>query len=252
MFGKLAQIFGKKEASLHSLAIGNELAVDIHSHFIPGIDDGSPDMETTIALLEAMVNLGYKKVITTPHVMSDFYRNTSDIIKKGCDGIRAELARQNIALEIDCAAEYNVDIDFHPKIKKKELLTFGDNYVLFELPFISEPPNLNDVIFEMQLSGYKPVLAHPERYGFWHFDFEKYQTLVDKGVLLQLNINSLTGHYSPQVKKIANKLIDLNMISFLGSDCHHMGHINLMHQASKLEVVHQISTGDKLLNKTLL
>lgn len=236
---------------LQPLAFGEDLVVDIHSHFIPGIDDGSPDMETTIALLESMVERGYKKVITTPHVMSDYYRNTPEIIRKGCDDVREELQKRNIPLEIDCAAEYNLDIDFQPKIKRKELLTFGDNYVLFEMPFISEPPNLGEAIFEMQLAGYKPVLAHPERYAFWHMDFEKYQTMVDKSVLLQLNINSLTGHYSPQVKKVAQKLIDNNMISFLGSDCHHQGHINLMHHASKMEVVHQMVKGDKLLNKSL-
>jgi len=104
----------------------------------------------------------------------------------------------------------------------------------------------------MQLAGYKPVLAHPERYAFWHMDFEKYQTMVDKNVLMQLNINSLTGHYSPQVKKIAQKLLANDMISFFGSDCHHAGHINLMHQASRQEVVHQTLKDNKLLNQSLL
>ncbi|MDP4664241.1 MAG: histidinol phosphatase [Salibacteraceae bacterium] len=252
MFGKLAKIFGVKEKLLEPLALGEYLKVDIHSHFIPGIDDGSPDMETTLELLRGIESMGYKKVITTPHVMSDYYRNSSDTIKKGRDDVREAIAKAGIKLEIDCAAEYNLDSEFQPKIKAKDLLTFGDNYVLFELPFISEPPNLSEAIFEMQLAGYKPVLAHPERYAFWHMDFEKYQTMVDKSVLMQLNINSLTGHYSPQVKKIAQKLIANNMISFFGSDCHHAGHINLMHQASRQEVVHQILKDNKLMNQSLL
>jgi protein-tyrosine phosphatase len=252
MFGKLGKIFGKKEKLLEPISMGDYLKVDLHSHFIPGIDDGSPDMETTLEMLRGMEEHGYKKVITTPHVMSDYYRNSSDTIKRGCDDIREAIAKTDIKLEIDCAAEYNLDSEFHPKVKSKDLLTFGDNYVLFELPFISAPPNIKEVIFDLQIGGYKPVLAHPERYSFWHMNFEEYESLFDKGVYLQLNINSLTGHYSPQVQKIAQKLLDKKMISFLGSDCHHLGHINLMHQASKKEVVHQILNQDEFLNPSLL
>lgn len=252
MFGKLGKIFSKKEKLLEPISLGDHLKVDLHSHFIPGIDDGSPDMEATLEMLRGMEEHGYKKVITTPHVMSDYYRNSSDTIRRGRDDIREALARTDIKLEIDCAAEYNLDSEFHPKVKSKDLLTFGDNYVLFELPFISAPPNIKEVVFDLQIAGFKPVLAHPERYAFWHLNFEEYESLVDRGVLLQLNINSLTGHYSPQVRKIAKQLLEKKLISFLGSDCHHMGHINLMHQASKQEVVHQILNQDEFLNSSLL
>lgn len=250
MFGKLSQIFGKKERLLEPLDMGR-LHTDVHSHFIPGIDDGADSMETSLELLRGMAELGYKKVITTPHVMSDYYRNTSDMIRKGCDELREAVQEAGIALEIDCAAEYYLDMEFMQLIKQKDILTFGDKHVLFELPFLSEPPNVADAVFELQMAGYKPVLAHPERYAYWHLEFEKYQTMLDKGVILQLNINSLTGHYSPEVKKVAQRLINDEMIQLLGSDCHHTGHIGLFQHAVRTEYLHQAVDQGKLLNPSL-
>lgn len=250
MFGNIAQIFRRKEKSSDPADLGL-LLVDVHSHFIPGIDDGASSMEISLELLSAMASFGYQKVITTPHVMSDYYRNTSDIIRNGCEQVREAAHHAGIDIRIECAAEYYLEADFMEKIRKKELLTFGDGYVLFELPFLNEPPNTKEAIFEMLMAGYKPVLAHPERYVYWHHAFEKYEEMCDKGVLLQLNINSLTGHYSPQVKKISERLIDLGVISFVGSDCHHVGHINLMKRAAQLPMLHRLINSGSLLNKTL-
>src|ERR1051326_7637283 len=204
------------------------LKCDIHSHFIPGIDDGSRSIEDSLQMISAFAELGYKKVITTPHIMSDFYRNTPENILSGLERVRAALKENNIPVEIDAAAEYYIDFDFEEKLNKGRLLTFGKNYVLVEISFINPPENLNDIFFKIHTTGYKPVLAHPERYNFWHNDFEKYQDVIEKGALLQMNINSLTGHYSASTKKIAERLIENNMISFLGSDCHNMGHVDLL------------------------
>ena len=250
MFGKIKDIFSAKERVMGPIDF-KRIKTDVHSHFIPGIDDGAPDMDHSMELISAMSEMGYSKVITTPHVMSDFYRNTPDMIRSGLDAVREELVKRQGNIEIDCAAENYLDAELMDKVKKKELLTFGDNYVLFELPFISEPPNTTDIIFEMQLAGYKPVLAHPERYAFYHRQFEKYTEYADKGVLLQLNMNSLTGHYSPEVKKIAERMVDENLISLIGSDCHHYGHIQLLEQASKGEAMHKLLDSGKLINTSL-
>ena len=198
-----------------------------------------------------MIQLGYRKVITTPHVMMDFYKNTSDGIIKGLDNIREKVLKQGLTIDIEAAAEYYCDDFFMEMIKKKDLLTFGDNYVLFELPFTSEPRMMKDCIFDMQMAGYKPVLAHPERYSFWYHDFEKYIDLIDRGVKLQLNINSLSGQYPPDTKKMAEKLVAKGMISFLGSDCHNMNHIAMTHEAIKEEAIHQVLASGNLLNNTL-
>lgn len=225
------------------------LKTDIHSHFIPGIDDGSPDMETTISLIKEMQGLGFKKVITTPHVMSDFYKNSSDIILKGLADIRSELKFQNINMEIEAAAEYYIDYDFEQKIGKEKFLTFGGNYILVELSFMEAPKNLFDIIFKLQLEGYKVVLAHPERYAF--FTMDDYEELVNRGVFLQINWLSIIGYYSPQIEQKTKDLITADMVSFIGSDCHNMNHAELYKKCQYKKVWHDLNNSYKLLNNTL-
>ena len=238
----------KKEQELAPLDF-SVLRTDIHSHFIPGIDDGSPDMETSILLIKKMQELGYSKVITTPHVMSDFYKNSSEIILKGLADIRSELKLQNINMDIAAAAEYYIDYDFERKIGKETFLTFGDNYILVELSFMEAPRNLFDIIFKLQLEGYKVVLAHPERYHY--FERKDYEDLVSRGVLLQINWLSLIGYYSPQIKNKTEDLIAQNMVSFVGTDCHNMQHAELYKKCQNKQAWHDLYNSGKLLNSAL-
>jgi tyrosine-protein phosphatase YwqE len=240
--------FSKKEEELESLDF-SILKTDIHSHFIPGIDDGSPDMETTISLIKEMQQLGFKKVITSPHVMSDFYQNTSETILSGLNKVRSELKAQSIPIEIEAAAEYYIDFEFEQKIGKEKFLTFGGNYILVELSFIEEPRNLFDIIFKLQLEGYKVVLAHPERYAYHRM--EDYNELKNRGVLLQMNLLSLIGYYSPQVQKKTEKLIEDNLVSFVGTDCHNMHHAELYEKCHTKKAWHDLVNSNMLLNNTL-
>ena len=137
----------KKEEDLAPLDF-SILKTDIHSHFIPGIDDGAPDLETSMLLIKKMQQLGYQKVITSPHVMSDFYQNSSETILSGLTEVRTELKAQNINMDIDAAAEYYIDYEFEQKIGKEKFLTFGDNYLLVELSFMEAPKTLLDIIFK--------------------------------------------------------------------------------------------------------
>lgn len=248
--GFLSNIFSKKKEILPPADL-SVLGVDVHSHLIPGIDDGAQTIEDSLELLQSFIQLGYKKVITTPHIMSDFYKNTPEIILSGLEKVRAAIKKQGLIIEIDAAAEYNLDADFEPLIQQKKLLTFGDNYVLFELPFFQEPPMLNDIIWKLKSQGYQPVLAHAERYTFWHKSFDKIEEIRDRGVAIQLNINSLTGHYGPEVKKVGEWMIDQNLVDLVGSDCHNMNHIGLLNQARQLPYVHKIIANDRLINKKL-
>jgi tyrosine-protein phosphatase YwqE len=243
--------FFKKTTRLETPVDLSTLGCDIHSHFIPGIDDGAKTIEDSVQMITELHKMGYKKVITTPHIMSDYYRNTPEIILGGLDKVRAALKEANIPIEVNAASEYYLDYDFERKLDEEKLLTFGDNHLLFEISYMNPPDNLMHVIFKMQLHGYKPVLAHPERYNFWHTDFKKYETFIDKGVLLQMNINSLTGYYSISTKKIAEQMIDKNMISFLGTDCHHIGHIDLIKNVVYEKHLLKLIESETLLNKTL-
>lgn len=246
-----SKVFGKSTKSSTPVDL-SVLKCDVHSHFIPGIDDGAQTMEDSVALIREFYNLGYKKVITTPHILADAYRNTPEIIAGGLEKVRVALKTEGIPIQIEAAAEYYIDFDFSRKLEQEKLLTFGDNYLLFEVSYVNAPDNLEQVIFKLQTNGYKPVLAHPERYLFWSHNFEKYVQLKEKGLLFQLNINSLTGCYSAETKKIALQLIEKDMIDFVGSDCHHAGHINLIKtQAIYENGLHKLIESGKLLNNTL-
>ena len=200
---------------------------DMHSHLIPGVDDGSQSLEESMTLIKALYSLGFRKLITTPHVMHDFYRNSAVTILDGLEQLReaVKLQPELNGLVLEASAEYYVDEGLREKIEKKEILTFGKNFLLFEISYINAPDNLDDIIFTMQTNGYQPVMAHPERYPFWYDNFEKFTRLKDKGVLFQVNSNSLTGYYSPNARRFAERLIDNNMVEFIGSDTHNARHL---------------------------
>ena len=198
--------------------------VDIHSHLLPGIDDGSKDEQNSLDLLNSLKGYGFGQFITTPHVLTGVYNNT----RTGITGVEATtkkfLEAQGITHPFKAAAEYLMDDTFLKLIKNEPLLTLKDDYVLVEMSYLNPPMQLYDCIFEMQLAGYKPVLAHPERYMFYHFKQEEYTKLKRAGCLFQVNLLSLTGYYGKPVFEIAQKLLNENMIDFTGSDTHHERH----------------------------
>lgn len=224
---------------------------DMHSHLIPGIDDGSQSLEQSIEIIRAFKSLGYQKIITTPHIMCDYYKNTPEIILGGLEKLRTELTRLNISIEIEAAAEYNLDDGLEKIIDDKQLLTFGNNHVLFELPFMQEPQNFQEIVFKFQTHGYKPILAHPERYSYWYKDFEKYEELKAKGILLQLNLLSLTGHYSPETKKIAERMVDAGLVDFVGTDCHRIEHLAILEKHANSKYFNLLANNNQLMNRNI-
>ncbi|WP_165732984.1 tyrosine-protein phosphatase [Polaribacter sp. 20A6] len=203
--------------------------VDIHSHLLPGIDDGAKNIETSIALITKMRSYGIKNIITTPHVLGDLYQNSSDTIKDKLREVQAALQRKNITdISINAAAEYMMDEQFSELLEKNDILTIKDNYVLVEMSYFSAPINLYEILFEIQVKGYKPVLAHPERYSFLHNDFNHYYKLKKAGCLFQLNLLSLTEQYGKGVQKVSEKILKENLYDFVGTDTHHNNHLELL------------------------
>lgn len=207
---------------------------DIHSHLLPGLDDGVKSLEETEQIILNFQRLGYKKLITTPHVMSDFYRNTNADILKKLSEVNAYLREKKIDMTLEAAAEFYLDEALVERIESgKPLLTFGKNYFLFETNFMTEPLSLKEFIFLATTKGYKPVLAHPERYLYLQSNFGKAEDLIGRGVLFQLNISSLSGYYSKAAQTTAQKLIDKGYVHFLGSDCHNLQHVQLLEKARR-------------------
>ncbi len=225
----------------------NALFADIHSHLIAGIDDGAQTLDDSLALIKKFQVLGYTKLITTPHVMSDTYRNTSAGILEGLAKLNSYLKENQVNITVEAAAEYYLDEQLMTMLKNDEpLLTFGKKYLLFETNFLNEPFNLKEFVFQATTRGYKPVLAHPERYMYLQTAMDKAEDLITRGVLFQINVSSLTGYYSKVVQTAANKLIDKGWVHFLGSDCHHLKH------AEQLEVARKVKYFQKALTLPLL
>jgi protein-tyrosine phosphatase len=212
------------------------LEVDVHSHLLPLLDDGVKSFEEAEEIIIRFKALGYRKIITTPHVMSDAYKNTTEGILEKLKSLNAFLQLKNIDITVEASAEYYLDEYLFKLIEgDKQILTFGSKYLLFETNFLNEPLNLKEFIFLATTKGYKLILAHPERYIYLQNNLDKAQDLLNRGVLFQLNISSLTGYYAKSAQQTANKFIDRGWVHFLGSDCHHLQHIKLTEEAQQLK-----------------
>ncbi len=230
------------------------LGADMHSHLLPGLDDGLETMDQTISFIQQLKDLGYKKLICTPHIFCDMYPNSPDTILPRLDLVRNSVAEAGIDIQVEAAAEYMIDMEFEKLIDSgKPLLTFGtNNYILVEMSYIAASPNFEKVIFNLQMKGLKPVFAHPERYAYLHNQPAKYERLVELGCHLQLNLLSLSGFYGKEVKKAAEFLLRKQMINFLATDMHHERHMILLKELITQKDFNSVVESTEFLNKTLL
>lgn len=228
------------------------LRTDMHSHLLPGIDDGSPDLETSVELVKGMVSLGYKKLVTTPHILWDMYKNTPEIIQGKLTLLREAVAAAHIEVEIQAAAEYFLDDHVENLLKNKEpLLTIKDNIVLTEFSMLHQPFGVKEILFEMQMQGYQPIIAHPERYVYLERDKDFYNELRDAGCLFQLNILSLTGGYGRAVNDLAQYLVKNDFYSYVGTDLHHARHLDGLHNPALVSKLLKLQDSGHLLNSHL-
>ncbi len=216
----------KRKAKVEYQLSDIPLTTDMHSHLLPGIDDGAQDLEESMSLIRQLVEVGYEKLITTPHIMGDFYQNTPEIIQERLARVREAVAAEGLAVTLEAGAEYYLDEWFPEKLERGEIQWFGDRFLLFETAFMTQPHQLFKSIFDMKLKGYKPVFAHPERYMYLQSDYEKAQTIYNQGVYYQINLNSLSGYYGPGAKALAAYLMKEDMVDFVGTDTHGQRHIN--------------------------
>jgi protein-tyrosine phosphatase len=200
--------------------------VDIHSHILPGIDDGAKNLKESIDLIKKLKELGVKQFIPTPHIMQDFYPNTDETIGSAYESLLGNLTKklQN-GITINPAAEYMLDMTFETLLEEGNLFTLKGNYVLVEMSYFQPPINLEPLIFKIKTKGYLPVLAHPERYAFYHNNLDYYSKLKQLGCFFQLNLLSLSNYYGKNVETTANYLIDKKLIDFVGTDTHNTTHI---------------------------
>jgi protein-tyrosine phosphatase len=246
MFG----LFKKRE---HEVADLSGLVTDMHNHLIPGIDDGSTDLESSIVMIRAMHALGYRKFIATPHVQWEMFKNTHEIIENGARLVQARLKESEMNVEFRGAAEYFLDEHVDELLEKNiPLLTIHKNMVLVEFSFIRQPMDLKEKLFQLQIKGYQPIIAHPERYLYFGAHKNLYDDLHDMDCIFQLNLLSLVGYYGKKQEELAQYLIKKKYVSLLGSDLHNLRHINILRASSTIShTVNRLLDSGVLLNPTL-
>jgi tyrosine-protein phosphatase YwqE len=224
----------------------------MHSHLLPGIDDGSPDAATSVSYIKKMMELGYRKFITTPHAYPDLYPNNPDTIQSALAVLQKQLQEEAVDVEVYAAAEYFIDDSFIDRIKNNEqFLTLHQNFVLVEISFMQPPPDLNEVLFELIVKGYQPVLAHPERYNFYHSKKEIYHRFKDQGCLLQVNLLSLIGYYGKSVQDAAHFLVQEKLVDLIGTDLHHQRHLEAMQHPQIMQELQTVLQLNNILNARL-
>jgi len=205
------------------------LHTDMHSHLIPGIDDGAKTMEESIELINGFVALGYKKIITTPHILWEMYPNTRERILNGVEALRQTVREQQIDVEVSAAAEYFIDEHFKNLLQEKApLLTLKENLVLVEFSMITAPMDLQEVIFEMQVQNYQPIIAHPERYIYLKNKKAFFEQLKEGGAQFQLNLLSLVGYYGNSVQELAEYILKKGLYDYAATDLHGKRHLDAL------------------------
>ncbi|MBQ9283826.1 MAG: hypothetical protein IJ216_02110 [Acidaminococcaceae bacterium] len=204
------------------------MQIDIHSHIIPGVDDGSQDMKTSIALLRMAAENGTTDIIATPHVIDVSTTLTWDIIRRKVEELQKEADKNGIPIRIYPGAETELNWDLLELIRKDHsaFCLAGSRYCLMEMPSLMLPPNLEEMIYELQLMDIVPVLAHPERQMQLMEKPEKLLELLKRGCVAQSNGGSLTGVFGPKPHAKVHMLINNNMVAFMGSDAHNLRHRN--------------------------
>ena len=247
MFG----LFKNKKAVINS-ANYFPVTTDMHSHILPGIDDGSPDVETSIELIKGLLALGITKSIATPHIIGDLYRNNADTIFAAMEKLQAALDKENIQFELSAAAEYMLDNYFFELLDNKTvMLTVKDKLILTEFSYSAIPSNPGQMVFSILTEGYTPILAHPERYAYYHPDYKQFDYLKDLGFLLQVNLLSLTGYYGKETAKAARYIIKNNLASFTATDLHHERHLAALSDEKNKKIFAEVFEGVKLNNLQL-
>ncbi|NBL64829.1 histidinol phosphatase [Flavobacterium sp. NST-5] len=215
--------FTKKKAILAELTEG---LVDIHSHLIPGIDDGSKSSDQSMLLIGSLKKIGFTEFIATPHIIKTVWDNSPETILPAQKILNDALSNIGHDFQVRAAAEYMMDDSFLNLLDTNTpLLTLKDNYVLVEMSYINPPIQLHDIIFKLRLAGYQPVLAHPERYLFYHNNISEYKRLKQSGCLFQLNLLSTVGYYGEKIAKVSEQLLASGLYDFVGSDVHHENHV---------------------------
>lgn len=249
-----SRLFSKKSHSTKVKLLGKLafLEVDMHNHLLPGIDDGSPSVERSLELIRGLNQLGFDKFICTPHIMEGVHPNTKSTISQAHSSLVQGLKQSGSKVQVHAAAEHMIDDGLRALIAKDNLCIIPGGYVLIEMSYLSESKALFQTILDIQNLGYKPVLAHPERYSYYHYNFDMYKQIRNAGCLMQLNLLSISRYYGTEVKVAALTMIKSGMYDFVGTDLHHDRHLAALQEVVDKYPVRELLNTCNILNPSLL
>ena len=219
-------IFSKKKEP-----VAFPVTTDIHCHVLPGVDDGSPDVNTSVELVERMQKWGIRRIFASPHITEDTFENTPEILDNALEQLQSELTRRGNGITLNRSSENRIDDYFRDMLGKGLIKPLPDDYLIVECSFIQEPWELDQFLYDLKIKGFRPILAHPERYHYYHSkNGSRYARLHDSGTLFQINVLSLAGAYGKTEKKVAEDLIAHGYVDFIGTDLHNRNHADIIDQ----------------------
>lgn len=199
---------------------------DMHCHLVPGVDDGQQAAVGGAQLIEAERRWGVRHIILTPHVTQDTFENTPETLAEPYRQLQQAVAERGVATDVklEMSAEYRLDGFFNDEMEKGNLRPLPNKYLLVENSYVQEPWQLDSRLFNLKMQGYAPILAHPERYPYYFEKPERYEEIHNTGTLFQINLLSLAGNYGKHPRRIAEMLIERDMVDFVGTDMHTHAH----------------------------
>ena len=207
--------------------------VDIHNHILPGIDDGAKTVEDSIELIKGFGEFGVNNFICTPHIMENYYANNPTSILTSLALLKNELKMQGMAsVKIAAAAEHMIDAGFEKLLDTNTMMPLAASYILIEMSYLQPSINFDEALIKIKEKGFFPILAHPERYVYLHSRPHEYKRLKKKGLLFQTNMLSFSDYYGKDVKKMAHKLLEENLVDFIASDVHKIAQVDYLKKIS--------------------
>lgn len=197
--------------------------IDIHSHILYGIDDGSKTLEESINIIKEHIKMGFTDIVVTPHYIENSKYETNNIDKNNLlENLKKELKKQNIKINLYLGNEVFINNNLEELINKNEISKINNSrYLLIEFPMNEKPKDVNNIIYELRIKGIIPIIAHPERYDYVEKNPNIVNEWIEEGALLQSNYGSIIGVYGTGPQKTIKKLLKKNVIDVFGTDIHY-------------------------------
>ncbi len=245
------KLFKKKSHNTPSAGKLAWVGCDMHNHILPGIDDGCKSIEDSLKLIQGLQELGINKCVATPHIMHGVHNNTPKTIHDAYRKLKVALDTQGIKFDLQYSAEYMIDDHLDTLVQNDDLCPLPNRHMLIEMSYLAESKALFQIIKDVQEKGYQPILAHPERYNYYHQNFKVYKEIKDAGCMLQLNLLSISRYYGEHVKSAALTLVKSGMYDLVGTDMHHEKHLNALNQVATKYDIFGLLSDNPIKNATI-